>query len=54
MGPDPLHVLSSGGILGVKHRSTETPLGIVRPSQGGLEASGFSLVNFTFMMTWKD
>ena len=54
MGPDPLHLLSSGGILGVKQRSTETSLRSVRPSQGGLEASGFSLVNFTFMMTWKD
>ena len=50
MAPDPLHLLSSGVILGVKHRSTDTPLASVWPSQGSLEVSGFSLVNFTFMM----
>lgn len=50
MAPDPLHLVSSGAKLGVKHRSADTPLASVWPGQGSLEVSGFSLVNFTFMM----
>lgn len=36
---------------GVRCRHVDRPLGRVRPTQGSLGGSGFSFVNFAFMMT---